>query len=358
MQLISLILVIIMMLSLASGIIIFLGVEKGYRLRGAMYLLAMVGFSIMLLNRIGNTMENILAVVWLFYLAYIMFMVKKSKRTMTSRGWTMMLSTVGLLGGACVLFSVVLPHFDVHLEWITPFLVWLMILGHYFIVLKYEIISLKTLALRAWTYAVFGSVAIISYMLIFTGIGTGLFHIEMSGDILALSLIMIIIVCMVLPVVNEMYMKIRIFISTDKLDTVYLVKRLNKLATQNISLEDLSRVLARYMRFEYVGIALKNKVHGSHPQKFTREQLTELNLLDTEKDSVWLVFSGHVKAWAREKEITRIAELRNAKGISFGQLLIGRPRGKSDIFKADLDELNAVINLVASIVDSKEKVGK
>lgn len=355
MQLISLIFVIIMMLSLASGIIIFLGVEKGYRLRGAMYLLAMVGFSIMLLSRIGNFMENILAVIWLFYLAYIAFMVRKSKKTMVSRGWMMMLSTVGILGGASVLFSVALPHFNVHLEWITPFLVWLMILGHYFIVLKYEIISLKILALRAWTYAIFGSVAIISYMLIFTGIGTGLFHIEMSGDILALSLIMIIIVCMILPVINEMYMKIRIFISTDKLDTVYLVKKLNKLATRNVSLSELSQTLARYARFEYVGIILGSKVYGSKPQKFSREQIVEIGLLETEKDSVWLKLSGHAKKYLAEKEIIRVAELRDIKGVCIGQLLIGRPRGKSDILKADLDELDAVVNLIASIVDSKEK---
>ena len=134
-----------------------------------------------------------------------------------------------------------------------------------------------------------------------------------------------------------------------------LVKKLNKLATRNVSLSELSQTLARYARFEYVGIILGSKVYGSKPQKFSREQIIEIGLLETEKDSVWLKLSGHAKKYLAEKEIIRVAELRDIKGVCIGQLLIGRPRGKSDILKADLDELDAVVNLIASIVDSKEK---
>ena len=357
MQLVSLILILTMFLALSSGLIIFLGVERGHRLRGALYLLAMVCFSIMLLNRPGRLTEVILSVIWVIYVAYIVLMVKKSHRTMAARGWTLMLLTVGILGGIALLFSVVLPGVGVHVEWITPYIVGLMIVGDYFTVLKYEIISLKTIALKLWTYAVFFVVGVCGYMLIFVGIGVWLFHIEMTSDILALSFIMVVIVGVILPVVNEMYLKIRVFIATDKLDTVYLVKRLNKMAAQNVDLVELARTLARYMRFEYVGIIVGGKLYGSSSSvKLSREQMVELGLMEVEKDGVWMKVEGRMKSMLEERHIAKMAALRDAKGKIFGQMLVGRPRGKSEMLKVDLDEINTVVNLVASIVDSKEKI--
>ena len=49
-----------------------------------------------------------------------------------------------------------------------------------------------------------------------------------------------------------------------------------------------------------------------------------------------------------------VAELRNAKGKPFGQLVVGKPLGKSTFERRDLLQLEMIINLVATVIDSEK----
>ena len=49
-----------------------------------------------------------------------------------------------------------------------------------------------------------------------------------------------------------------------------------------------------------------------------------------------------------------VAELCNAKGKAFGQIIVGRPLGKTNFDRRDLLQLEMIINLVATVIDSEK----
>ena len=53
-----------------------------------------------------------------------------------------------------------------------------------------------------------------------------------------------------------------------------------------------------------------------------------------------------------ETNLKAVAELYNAKGKPFGQIIVGKPLGKSTMEHRDLIQLEMIINLVASVIDS------
>ena len=57
-----------------------------------------------------------------------------------------------------------------------------------------------------------------------------------------------------------------------------------------------------------------------------------------------------------ELDLKAIAELKNAKGKPFGQLIVGRPLGKASFERRDLVQLEMIINLVATVIDSEKHI--
>ena len=48
--------------------------------------------------------------------------------------------------------------------------------------------------------------------------------------------------------------------------------------------------------------------------------------------------------------------MKNAKGKPFGQLIVGRPLGKASFERRDLVQLEMIINLVATVIDSEKHI--
>ena len=52
-------------------------------------------------------------------------------------------------------------------------------------------------------------------------------------------------------------------------------------------------------------------------------------------------------------DINAVAELQDAKGKTFGQILVGKPQGKMGFERRDLIQLEMIVNLVAAMIDTK-----
>ena len=57
-----------------------------------------------------------------------------------------------------------------------------------------------------------------------------------------------------------------------------------------------------------------------------------------------------------ELNLKAVAELKNAKGKAFGQLIVGKPNGKTSFERRDLVQLEMIINLVAAVIDSEKHI--
>jgi hypothetical protein len=62
-------------------------------------------------------------------------------------------------------------------------------------------------------------------------------------------------------------------------------------------------------------------------------------------------------AW-QELDVSAIAALRDGSGKTFGQMILGKPNSKTSFSRRDLVEIEAIINLVAVIINSKRGKGK
>ena len=80
--------------------------------------------------------------------------------------------------------------------------------------------------------------------------------------------------------------------------------------------------------------------------------------MKTNERSIWQEADDSLKKELDLKGIKAVAQLKNAKGRPFGQILIGKPSGKMTLEKRDLAEIESVINLIASIIDSAERLRK
>ena len=77
-------------------------------------------------------------------------------------------------------------------------------------------------------------------------------------------------------------------------------------------------------------------------------------MLEAAEGGIWQKIDGKNKKLFERLNLKAVAELRNAKGRSFGQILVGKPVGKMSFERKDLIQLEMIVNLVASVIDSEK----
>ena len=196
------------------------------------------------------------------------------------------------------------------------------------------------------------------YMLIFYLIFTALFKIpNPSASILVLNFIMIVIVLLLIPVINEVTASIRSMISVGQVDLAYVIKKLNRIATKNVDLRELAAFLADHLHFAYIGILINGRLYGSKALSISAGELEKIGKLrPAAAGGVWQEPNEAVQKILDELDLKAIAELKNAKGKPFGQLIVGRPLGKASFERRDLVQLEMIINLVATVIDSEKHI--
>lgn len=206
------------------------------------------------------------------------------------------------------------------------------------------------------TYAVVGLAGVAIYMLIFYLIFTTLFKIpNPSTSVLVLNFLMIVIVLLLMPVIREVSAVLRSMIMVGQVDIAYVVKKLNHLASKNVDLRDLAGFLADHLHFAYVGFIINDRLYGSKPLAMTADEIKKISGMKAARGGdVWQEPSKAVQEVLNTLDLKAVAELRNAKGKAFGQLIVGKPLGKSSFERRDLIQLEMIINLVATVIDSEK----
>lgn len=208
------------------------------------------------------------------------------------------------------------------------------------------------------TYAVVGLTGVAIYMLLFYMIFTTLFKIpNPSASVLVLNFLMIVIVLLLMPVVREVSAVLRSMIMVGQVDIAYVVKKLNKLATRNVDLRELAGFLADHLHFAYIGFIINGKLYGSKSLAMSADEILQItHMKSTARGEVWQEPNKSVQKVLDELDLKAVAELRNAKGKAFGQIIVGKPLGKSSFERRDLIQLEMIINLVATVIDSEKHI--
>ena len=260
-----------------------------------------------------------------------------------------------LAGAVAVLTSLVLPLFAVrNLLWLAPLALGLALLVFLFVVLRYRLLAVSPRALLLLSIATLVIVGVNLYMCIFTFALTHLFKITTLGaEVLALNFIMILITLLLLPILNEAYAYLRSLVKTSEVNIAYITKKLNRLATTDPDLSELARFLADHLHFSYVGLSVRSRLFASETLPISSAELTQLSKLDPKPRSIWLAPDEEAEELYDRLNLSAVAELHNGKGKTFGLILVGKPLGKTKIDRRDLIQVEMIINLVATIVDSE-----
>lgn len=255
-------------------------------------------------------------------------------------------------------FNLILPPVTYSLIWVGPMSFAVVAIVYFYAALKYRIVSIASHWLRLLAYGVTMLSGVMIYMVIFYLVFTALFKIpNPSGAILALNFLMIVIVLLLVPVINEVNAAVKSAISVGQVDIAYVVKKLNRVASKNVDLRDLAGFLADHLHFSYIGFIINGRLYGSKALGMSSEELKHItHLRSTARGGVWQEPNKSVQKVFDDLGLRAVAELRNAKGRPFGQLVVGKPLGKSTFERRDLIQLEMIINLVAAVVDSEKHI--
>ena len=294
-------------------------------------------------------------IVWLFLLQRI----QKTRIKRIKQGDTVFLVGLAITGVLAGLFDVVFPllvRYD--LIWVGPIALSTTAIAFYYALLRFRTAAIDSRWLRILSSVVLTICGVVAYMLIFYLIFTALFKIpNPSASILVLNFLMIVVVLLLMPVINELRSSVNSLISVGQVDIAYVIKKLNKLATKNIDLRELAAFLADHLHFAYIGFVINGRLYGSKALAVSADELTKITKLkDAPGNGVWQEPTKEVQKILDELSLKAVAELKNAKGKAFGQLLVGKPNGKSSFERRDLVQLEMIINLVAAVVDSEKHI--
>lgn len=326
-----------------------------------------VGFT---LTNQGNTVQLVNGVMyWLYTFFFVLnsvlawlFILQHSRRTRIKRvrqGDYVLLVGLMITGTLSMISDLILPLFVRYdLIWIGPLALSITLVTFYYAILRFRIISISSGWLKTLSYVVLLVSGAVIYMLIFYLIFTALFKIpNPSTSVLVLNFLMIVIVLLLMPLINEVSVSMRSMISVGQVDIAYVIKKLNRLAAKNVDLRELAAFLATHLHFAYIGFIINGKLYGSKSLAMSAEEVIQLtHLKPTPRGEVWQEPSKTVQKILDDLDLKAVAELRNAKGKAFGQIVVGKPLGKSSFERRDLIQLEMIINLVATVIDSEKHI--
>lgn len=322
------------------------------------------------LSNQGNTVQLVNGVVyWLYMFFFVLnsclawfFILQHSRRTRMKRvrqGDYVLLVGLVITGALSMISDLVLPLFVRYdLIWIGPLALSATLVTFYYAILRFRIISISLTWLKTLSYIVLLVSGAVIYMLIFYLIFTALFKIpNPSTSILVLNFLMIVIVLLLMPLINEVNASMRSMISVGQVDITYVIKKLNHVATRNIDLRELASFLAVHLHFAYIGFIINGKLYGSKSLAMSAEEILQITRMKpTARGEVWQEPNKGVQKVLNDLDLKAVAELRNAKGKAFGQIVVGKPLGKSSFERRDLIQLEMIINLVATVIDSEKHI--
>ena len=321
-------------------------------------------YSDILLSSAGNSI--VIDMSKGFYIAYAiyfctlssalcLFMIYRIRHTANKRsrrGFTFFLiglMATGILSG---IFDLLLPPFRYDLIWVGPLTIGLTILGFYFSIIKFKVISINSNWLKLLSSIVIICGAFIVYLLIFYAVFYSLFKTSNpSMQVLLLNFIMIAVVLVLVPAFSEITNLTKSLIMTKQINLPYVVKKISLLDRKKPDLKEISGFLSEHMHFSYVGFLIKGKLSVADECKIPAELLTKISKLPTPTHGGWQDITKLNVAELKDSDISRVAILSGANGEVVGQMIFGRPVSKSALDHRDLVEIAMIVSLMGTIIE-------
>lgn len=288
--------------------------------------------------------------------AVIVTLLKKvlKSKSLSTRGSDLVLLIGFMISGTTSLVvNLILPFWTWDYIWLGPLAISTTILAFYYTILRYRTLNLSSRWLKILSYIVIVASSAVIYIVIFYIIFAAMFRgSSPSLEVIILNFVMILIVLALLPATNELNMFIRSLISNQSVDMIYIIKKLSRVPPKGIDINELAGFLAEHMHFEYIGILIGGKLYGSDGRTIPEDTLKLVEKLGNPEQGIWQEFDEKNEDW-RKLDFSAVAALRNASGKTFGQVIVGKPLGKTSFSRRDLVQVETIINLAAIIIDSK-----
>ena len=285
------------------------------------------------------------------FCAFLIYQIMHSHNKKQKKGYLFFLIGLSVAGLLSLVFDIILPPTRYDLIWIGPLTIGLVIIGFYYAILRFKMITLNATWLRTLSYIVIIGSALIIYLLIFHLIFSALFKIaNPSFQVVLLNFIMIAIVLLLTPAIAEINALTKSWIMTKQINIAYIVKKITALNRHQIDLKEMAGFLAEHMHFSYVGFIVNGKFYGSDDFRLSAAEIEEIAKLKMPERGIWQNLS-QVKD-ARGLEMTRVGVLTNAKGEVIGQMVFGKPISKTNLDREDLTEVEMIVNLMAVVVEN------
>ncbi|MBQ2659508.1 hypothetical protein IJF85_00830 [Candidatus Saccharibacteria bacterium] len=303
-----------------------------------------------------------------FYIAYALFFctitpafcgflihqIKNARNKNVKKGYLFFLAGLSVAGILSLIFDIILPPMRYDLIWVGPLTIGLVILGFYYAILRFRMVTISTGWLKVMSYAVILSSAFVVYLLIFHLVFSALFKVASpSYQVILLNFIMVAIVLCLTPAISEIATMSKSFILTKQIDIAYIVKKLTGLNRKKLSLKEVSGFLAEYMHFDYVGFLINGRYYVEDDDyKLPAEALGEIAKLKRPERGVWQDTAVLPKEMKTEYGVMRVAILTNTNGDEIGQVVLGKPSAKANLDKKDLAEVEMIISLMGTLVEN------
>ncbi len=285
--------------------------------------------------------------------ALVFYRLKHTSNKLVKRGWMLFLITLSGAWMTAGVFDLILPPLRYDLIWIGPLFISVDFVVHYYSILKYRLLDLSSSWLKALSYIIIISLAAIIYLTVFYIIFMALFRGSLpSTSVIILTSIMILVVLLLFPALNEISNYARSLAAVHEVDMVYLVKKLVILSRSYINYYELSEFLAEHLHFQYIGLLLDDKLYNSNGKnvKLPLSEIKKIEKLKNKDKDIWLPFEDDLKSSLKSLGVEAIAELRNARGEVVGRILLGRPLGGINLNSRDLNELETALTLTAAAI--------
>ena len=283
----------------------------------------------------------------------LIYQIRHAKNKDAKKGYGFFLIGLAVAGFVSLIFDLILAPERYDLIWIGPLLIGLTMMGFYYAVLRYRMITLSANWLKVMSTVVLVSMMVIVYLLIFHLIFSALFKVSNpSFQVILLNFIMVAVVLLLAPAIAEIWAMIKSLIMTKQIDIAYIVKKLSRLDWRKINYKEMSGFLAEHMHFAFVGFLVNGRYYAENDYKIPVDKLMEVPNLKHPDKGIWQNVSGLDKVMVREYGIYRIAMLLNTNGEMIGQVILGKPVAKPTIDKQDQAEVEMILSLIGTMMDN------
>ena len=286
------------------------------------------------------------------FCGFLIYRIKHTISKKAKKGYLFFLIGLGIAGLLSGIFDLLLPPFRYDLIWIGPLAIGLIILGFYFSILKFKMVSLNSNWLKVLSSVVIISSAFIVYLLIFHLMFSALFRTsKVSPEVLLLNFVMIAIVLALVPAFSEIKNLTKSLIMTKQIDLAYIVKKLSTLDHKKQNLKEVSGFLSEHMHFSYVAFFVRGRLYVADDCKIPTELLTKISKLPAPPHGIWQNITNLNIEALKDSDISRVAVLTSANGEVMGQMIFGRPASKSALDHKDLVEIAMIVSLMGTIIE-------